>query len=102
MHKLQAAGVPAGAVLNGPDLLDDEHLAARGAFLPQDRPGLGIKHYPNQPYRFRCAEPLLNTRAPLLGEHAVDVLTKLVGLSADEIAELVIDDVVGTVPTAAR
>jgi hypothetical protein len=38
----------------------------------------------------------------LLGEHAVDVLTKLVGLSSDEIAELVIDDVVGTVPTTAR
>ena len=102
MHALQSAGVPAGAVLNGPDLLNDEHLAARGAFLAQDRPGLGVKHYPNQPYRFRCAESPPNERAPLLGEHAEEVLTKLVGLSPDEIVELVIDDVVGTVPMAAR
>ena len=102
MHALQSAGVPAGAVLNGPDLLDDEHLAARGAFLAQDRPGLGVKHYPNQPYRFRCTEPQPTERAPLLGEHAEEVLTKLAGLSSDEIAELVIDDVVGTIPLTAR
>ena len=102
MHKLQEAGIPSGAVLNGPDLLDDEHLAARGAFLAQDRPGLGVKHYPNQPYRFRYAEPELNERAPLLGEHAEDVLTRLVGLSSEEVVELLIDDVIGTVPMAAR
>jgi len=102
MHTLQAAGVPAGAVLNGPDLLDDEHLAARGAFLAQDRPGLGVKHYPNQPYRFRHSEPEPNERAPLLGEHAEDVLTRLAGLSSEEVVELLIDDVVGTVPMAAR
>ena len=102
MHELQAAGVPAGAVLNGPDLLDDEHLAARGAFLAQDRPGLGVKHYPNQPYRFRQSEPEPNERAPLLGEHAEAVLTRLAGLSSEEVVELLIDDVVGTVPMAAR
>ena len=102
MHELQAAGVPAGAVLNGPDLLDDEHLAARGAFLAQDRPGLGVKHYPNQPYRFRQSEPEPNERAPLLGEHAEAVLTRLAGLSSEEVIELLIDDVVGTVPMAAR
>jgi len=70
--------------------------------LAQDRPGLGVKHYPNQPYRFRCTEPQPTERAPLLGEHAEEVLTKLAGLSSDEIAELVIDDVVGTIPLTAR
>jgi len=61
-----------------------------------------VKHYPNQPYRFRCAEPAPNLRAPLLGEHSWEVLTELAGLTADEIAELVIADVVGTDPLAAR
>lgn len=102
MQNLQAQGIPAGAVLNGPDLLNDEHLAARGAFLAQDRPGLGVKHYPNQPYRFRCAEAQPEVRAPLLGEHIEEVLTSRAGLSSDDIVELVIDDVIGTVPIAAR
>ena len=102
MDVLQKQGVPAGAVLAGPDLLVDPQLAARGSFLAQDRPGLGVKHYPNQPYRFHCASPVLNQRAPLLGEHTSEVLTELAGLTSDDIAELVIDDVVGTVPIAAR
>ena len=88
--------------MTGPDLLADPQLEARGSLLAQDRPGLGVKHYPNQPYRFRCAGPALNERAPLLGEHTSEVLTELAGLTSDDIAELVIADVIGTVPVAAR
>ena len=102
MTELQAAGVPAGAVMNGPELLADAQLEARAALLLQDRPGLGPKHYPGQPYRFRRAQSPPNQRAPLLGEHTSDVLKAHAGLTDDDIAELVIDDVVGTVPIAAR
>ena len=102
MNLLQSLGIPAGAVMTGPDLLADPHLEARGSLIAQDRPGLGVKHYPNQPYRFRFAEPVPNMRAPLLGEHVSEVLTDLAGLTSDEIAELVIADVIGTVPMAAR
>jgi crotonobetainyl-CoA:carnitine CoA-transferase CaiB-like acyl-CoA transferase len=102
MHRLQDLGIPAGAVMDGPDLLADPHLKARGSLLAQDRPQLGIKHYPNQPYRFRYAEPVPNMRAPLLGEHTNEVLMNLVGLTLDEINELTAADVIGTVPLAAR
>ena len=102
MADLQAAGIPAGAVMNGPDLLDDPQLAAREGLLVQDRPGLGPKHYPGQPYRFRRAARPPNQRAPLLGEHTSEILKQYAGLTDDDIAELVIDDVVGTVPIAAR
>ena len=102
MHRLQAAGVPAGAVMNGPELIADPQLRARGSLLAQDRPGLGVKHYPGQPYRFTRAAPSPTMRAPLLGEHIEEILTDLAGLSPDEIAELVINDVTGTVPIAAR
>lgn len=37
----------------------------------------------------------------MLGEHLGLVLGKKIGLSDDEIAELIIDDVTGTVPLAA-
>jgi benzylsuccinate CoA-transferase BbsF subunit len=102
MHRLQELGIPAGAVMDGPDLLDDPHLQARGGFLAQDRPGLGVKHYPNQPYRFRFARPAPNVRAPLLGEHTAEILTDLIGLTTDEIIELTAADVIGTIPLAAR
>lgn len=102
MAELQAAGLPAGAVMNGPDLLADPQIAAREGLSLQDRPGLGPKHYPGQPYRFRRAAPPPNERAPLLGEHTSEVLKEFAGLTDDDIAELVIDDVVGTVPIAAR
>ena len=102
MHLLQRSGIPAGAVLNGPDLLNDPHLASRGALLAQDRPGLGVKHYPAQPYRFNRTAPQPQRRAPMLGEHLEEVLSHDAGLTSDEIAELVIDDVTGTVPIAAR
>lgn len=102
MKVLQKADIAAGAVMTGPDLLEDPQLRARGSFLAQDRPSVGVKHYPNQPYRFRFAQPAPNVRAPLLGEHSWEVLTDLAGLTPDEIAELVIADVVGTDPLAAR
>jgi crotonobetainyl-CoA:carnitine CoA-transferase CaiB-like acyl-CoA transferase len=102
MEELQALGVPAGAVLSGPELLADPQLAARGTFLEQDRPGIGVKHYPNQPYRFRFAASPPDRRAPLLGEHTAEVLRGYLGLGDEELAELERDDVTGTLPLAAR
>jgi crotonobetainyl-CoA:carnitine CoA-transferase CaiB-like acyl-CoA transferase len=102
MDELQGLGVPAGAVLSGPELLADPQLAAWGGFLEQDRPEIGVKHYPAQPYRFRFAASPPNRRAPLLGEHTSEVLTERLDLSADELAELKRADVIGTVPIAVR
>ena len=100
MHDLQLTGIPAGAVMNGRDLFHDPHLKARGASVAQDRPGIGVLHYPAQPYRMNRTEPSPNIRSPLLGEHIEEILGEA-GLSSDEIVELVIDDVTGTVPLAA-
>jgi crotonobetainyl-CoA:carnitine CoA-transferase CaiB-like acyl-CoA transferase len=102
MDELQSLGIPAGAVMSGPELLDDPQLAARGGFLEQDRPGVGVKHYPSQPYRFRFATSPAGRRAPLLGEHTAEVLGERLGLTGEALAELERDDVIGTVPIAAR
>jgi crotonobetainyl-CoA:carnitine CoA-transferase CaiB-like acyl-CoA transferase len=102
MDELQGLGVPAGAVVSGPELLADPQLAARGGFLEQDRPEVGIKHYPAQPYQFRFAAPADNRRAPLLGEHTAEVLTERLGLDEGELLELERADVIGTLPLAAR
>lgn len=102
MSDLQALGIAAGAMQNGPDLLRDPQLLARDSMVLQDRPGIGEKHYPGQPYRFRNAIPPANRRAPLLGEHCIEVLTSEAGLSDDDIGELFIDDVIGMDPISSR
>ena len=102
MDYLQARGIPAGAVMNGPELLADKHLRDRGAFILQDRPILGEKHYPGQPYHFKLAETVANVRAPFLGEHTEEILLNLAGIEPDQLKELYEDDVIGTVPIAAR
>jgi crotonobetainyl-CoA:carnitine CoA-transferase CaiB-like acyl-CoA transferase len=102
MHVLQAAGVTAAAVLNGPELLEDPHLAARRFFVPQDRPGVGVKHYPGQPHRLARAAAVADARAPFLGEHSREVLSEILGLGDEELDALERADVIGTVPIAAR
>jgi crotonobetainyl-CoA:carnitine CoA-transferase CaiB-like acyl-CoA transferase len=102
MEDLQARGVAAGAVLSGPELLADPQLAARQTFVVQDRDGVGPKHYPRQPYRFRHAAAAPNRRAPYLGEHTEEVLREYLDIGDAELAELERDDVIGTVPIAAR
>lgn len=102
MNELQSRGIAAGAVMNGPELLADPHLGSRGFFLAQDRPGLGVRHYPNQPFRLRNAPTSPRERAPLLGEHSREVLTSLAGCSDEMLDVLQDDDIIGTVPLAAR
>ena len=102
MNKLQEQGVPAGAVLTGPELLEDPQLAARGGFIEQDRPGIGVKHYPNQPYRFRFAASTPDRRAPLLGEHTAEVLREKLDMTDADLEALEHDDVIGTAPIASR
>jgi crotonobetainyl-CoA:carnitine CoA-transferase CaiB-like acyl-CoA transferase len=102
MHALQAAGVTAAAILNGPELLADPHLEERRFFIPQDRPGIGVKHYPGQPHRFERAAVPGVARSPLLGEHSREVLAEVLGLRAEELDALERADVIGAVPLAAR
>lgn len=102
MSELQALNIAAGVVQNGPDLLRDPQLLARGSFIVQDRPGIGEKHYPGQPYRFRNTALPPNRRAPMLGEDCIEVLTSVAGVSDDELGELMIEDVIGMDPISSR
>lgn len=101
MRQLQTAGVAAGAVMTGRDLLADPHLAARGFFLRQDREVVGSKRYPGSPFRFALAPPSPSRPAPTLGEYNREILCGLLGLSNDQFAALEADRIVGTAPVAA-
>ena len=51
MHRLQAAGVAAGAVFSTGEFVEDEHIKARGFMESFDHPVVGEKLYPGVPFK---------------------------------------------------
>ncbi|MBI2329705.1 MAG: CoA transferase, partial [Chloroflexi bacterium] len=94
MTMLQAAGVAAGVVETGEDLLEhDPQLKHRRFFQQLDHPEIG-KHYARGPAFMLSKVPCELRRAPLLGEHNEYALKEILGMTDEEIAELVIEGVV--------
>lgn len=85
---LRAAGVPAAAVASARDLVEgDPQLAARRAFQHVDHPEVGPILLNAPPFAID-GERVELLRQPLFGEHTEAVLTGLLGLSRDRVAEL--------------
>lgn len=90
MDLLQAAGVPAGAVMHAAELPGWEFYAQRRAFREELHPH-GREPYVlenAQLHSERIADPPLG-QAPLLGEHTVEIATTLLGLDEAAVADLV-------------
>ena len=94
MELLQAAGVPAGMLATGEDLLEkDSQIKYRHTFREVDHPRMGRHHPPGSPFLMSGATDEVR-RAPLLGEHNEHVLKQILGMSDDEIANLVVNGAV--------
>ena len=103
-HRLQAAGVPAGPVLDARDLFTDPHLAARKFFDYVEHPpetGVGCRPQLGRPWRFSAFEVPTPPPGPRLGEANDDVLRRLVGLSEMEVASMARQGIIGSVPVDA-
>lgn len=87
MTKLQAAGVPAGAVQRSSDLLDDPQLAHRHYFRPLQHPEMGVIPYEGHQFRIAGYDNGPRFAAPCLGEHTWEVLTEHLGLDEGTAAE---------------
>ena len=93
MNLMQAAGVGAGVVESSQDILEhDPQLKHRHFFWELDHPEIG-KHRLRGHSFVLSKSPYEVRRAPLLGEHNEYALKELLGMSDDEIAELVIEGV---------
>src|SRR5581483_5480600 len=55
----------------------DAHVAARGFFVPAERPYLGSHLLPGAPYHFSEAGWSLRRPAPLLGQHTAELLAEI-------------------------
>jgi benzylsuccinate CoA-transferase BbsF subunit len=90
MGRMQAAGVPAGVVESGEDLVADPQLNHRGTHVILKHPEIGPHIYQAPPYRFSKTPHELTMPAPCLGQHNEYVLKEILGMSDDEVAELLI------------
>ncbi len=94
MAAAQAVGVPAGVVQNAQDMLDrDPHMKARGYYVYLDHPETGHSAYDGPAMRLGETPGVLRTPAPLLGEHTMEVCERIIGLSMDEIADLLAEGI---------
>lgn len=86
---LQRHDVAASAVATGQDLVDgDGHLAARGFYPQLTHPTAGDVRHEGIVIRAALTPGSLRTASPLLGEHTDTVLSELLAMRPDEIAEL--------------
>ena len=102
MHALQAAGVPAGAVLDGQELLFDPHLRERGFYeVVSHHPSTGMPPLPyaSRSWRFSATPAVPGKAAPIMGEHNRAVLGELLGRSEADLARWEAEGVIGYAPT---
>jgi len=99
---LQAVGVKACRVGKSYDLASDAGLRHIGFFRELSRPVTGTHPYKTWPFRWSTIDASHKRRPPLLGEHNIEVLTEVLGLSREEIERLEEVRVIGTVPTALK
>ncbi|MGO4716341.1 CoA transferase [Bradyrhizobium sp. 2TAF24] len=101
MTTLQTHGIAAGIARLPGDLPADPHLLATGHWHSADRPFIGPHLLPTVPWRaeFAAHPPAVRSTAPTLGQHNAEVLSEMLGLSAEEITALATRGVIGTVAT---
>ncbi len=87
MTLIGAASVPAGAVFDTLELLNDPSFAERGIMQTIDHPTTGKVKMPAWPVRFDGDPPKVKP-SPLLGEHVDDVLGSWLGMGAKDVAAL--------------
>lgn len=85
----QAARLPYGIIRSPEENLSDPHWVDRGFFVQVEHPELAASYpYPGVPYAFSRTPGAPRHRAPLLGEHNVQVYCGEVGLSRHELRRL--------------
>lgn len=86
--ELEQAGVPCGPVNNLAQVFEDPQVLARGLAFQADHPLAGQVPQVASPIRLSRTPVEYRRPPPLLGEHTDSVLSQVLGLSADDIAQL--------------
>ena len=89
MHILQASGVPAAAVLNNSQMVRDPHLNERGFCIEDDHPETGKRIISGFSWHLDRTPGEVRSHAPLLGQHNQEIFGDLLGMSKENIKDLV-------------
>lgn len=87
MEIIGKAGVPAGAVNDIKELLENEDMRRRGVITTVPHRDRGEVAIPGWPVRM-SGNPVKMKTAPLLGEHSEEVYADFLGLDAEEVGRL--------------
>lgn len=79
--------IPVGPILSMKEIMEDEGLRATGTVVEVDHPKRGPYLSVGCPIKMSDS-PVEVTRSPLLGEHTDEILTQVLGYSAEELQEL--------------
>ena len=90
---LVEAGVPASVVMRMTDLHKDAQLVQRGYFVPLAHSEVGVIPYDGLVTRFSAKKAMLHKASPCIGEDTQYVMSEILGLSDDEIADLAAGEV---------
>ena len=85
---LQAAGISAMPVQNANDHRVDPHLATRGALVTVEHPEIGPERHSGNPIRMSRTPLVPAGASPCLGADTEAVLTRVLGLTREEVARL--------------
>ena len=87
-ERLNAHSVPNGKIFTAPDMLADEHYAARDAIVKLAHPLLGEFPMQNVVPKLSATPGEVRWVGPELGEHTAEVLGELLGMGAGEVDAL--------------
>jgi formyl-CoA transferase len=88
IEALEKAGVPCGPIDTLNEVFENPQVKARSMRVDLQHPSAGIVPLVGSPIKMSVTPPQAKTHPPLLGEHTEDLLSKVLGYSADQIASL--------------
>ncbi|MGI9624800.1 MAG: CaiB/BaiF CoA transferase family protein [Acidimicrobiales bacterium] len=98
LDALAGARVPAGPVLTPRDTISHPHFVERGVVRFVEDPLAGTVAIPGFPFKSSDPFPPDDHQAPALGEHNGEVLSGMLGISDDRLAELAEAGVIASKP----
>lgn len=88
MEQLLQAGVPASPINNLEQVVHDPHANAREMFVHVEHPVAGDTLLNGSQFKMTVTDPVIDTPAPLLGQHNEEVYKELLGFDTNQLEEL--------------
>ena len=88
LARMEEYGVPAGGIYRAPDMLADPHFQAREAIVRVPHPEFGDVAMQNVVPRLSETPGSIRHCGPELGEHTDEILTSILGMNPEKIAQL--------------